>query len=396
MFKKSFIEECNRFLKEKMMVLVLFIIPILLVILMGFEMSREVIDNIPMAVIDHDQSTFSRQLFDAFNQNETFNVSQYPSSEQELENLMKNSKVRVGLIIPENFYNDIVALKSPTVLMLYDGSHMSMTSVTKSKATEILLTYKAGATINQLRTRLGLSYEEAYNVAQPVQINDRMLYNPSKSFEDFLAIILMAALIQTAIVLMASVSINHGIFDKERKERIGYASGKVLFYTLCGSLSFIICIIIQASIFGMPFRGLFLVAFIISIALSFAVSAFCVLVSALIKNQMLTLVGCSIIFIPNSIMAGTTWPNFMMPLGYQGYAKFVPFPHYVNNLRNIYLKGLTLRQVTPDIVYMFLFGVVSLMVVEFVIVILEKKDVNREGKRHDISRDVQNTVQLDI
>lgn len=396
MFIKSFKEECIVFLTNKMNLFILFVLPILCVILLGVELSKGVISDIPIAVINYDDSNFSRQLVETFDKNETFNVTCYPDNEDELEKLIKNSKARVGLIIPQNFYNDIAALKSPTVLMIYDGSHMSITSTAKAKATEILLTYKAGATIQQLTARLGISYKEAYNITQAFQFNNRILYNPSKSFRDFLSPILLAGYIQAALALVATVSINQNILKVAGIRRFGYATGKVLFYTLCGSLSYIICIILQVSLFHVPFRGSLLSVLVLSMGLCFSVSAFCILISTVFKNKIIALTAGAVVFIPNSITAGTTWPLISMPSGYQSFAKFVPFTHYADNIRDVYLKGISVQQLTNDVLYLFIFGVIALILTEAVMIIAEKEFDDKELMDDELHRDLQKGIPLDI
>jgi ABC-2 type transport system permease protein len=396
MLIKSFKEEFRKILTNKINLVVLFVIPIITTILIGTELQGEIIKNIPLAVIDYDGSTFSRQLVEKFDQDETFDVTYYPDSEQELDTLMKNSKVRVGLIIPEDFYDDITLLKSPTVMMIYDGSHMSITSAAKAKATEILLTYKAGATIQQLMGRLSMSYEEAYNVAQAFQFNNRVLYNPKKSFSDFLGPMLIAGCVQAALALTATLSIDHSIYFETRKKRLWYATGKALFYTVAVTLSFMICILMQITIFKTPFRGSLFDAFILSFALSFADVAFCVLISSLLKNRMLALIAGAVIFIPNSAMAGTTWPLISMPAGYRAFAEYMPFAHYVNNIRNMYLKGTSMLQIMDDVIYLFVFGIVVLAIAELVMIIAEQENNDKELAHNDLPRDLQEGIPLDI
>ncbi len=381
MLIKSFKEEAKCLLTNKINVLILFILPVIFVFMLGFELSGGVIENIPIAVVNYDNSSFSRQLVDAFNKNETFNVAYYARNEVELEELMRNGKAGAGLIIPENFYNDIASLRSPTVLMVYDGSNMSVTSVAKAKATEILLTYKAGAAINHLTARLNLSYREAYNICQAFQLNTRMLYNPSKNFNYFLSPVLIAGYIQAAIALVASISVNHETYREPAGKRLGYTSGKIMFYTLCGSLSFTLCIALQVLIFRLPFKGSILSALILIFMISFAVSSFSVLISAVIKNRMVALVGGAVIFIPNSVMAGTTWPVISMPPGYQSFAAYMPFAHYANNIRKIYLQGLPVNQIMSDAVYMLIFSAAVLILAELVMAVvaeeIDDKELNR-------------------
>lgn len=388
MLLKSFKDEWKNLFTNKMNLVILFIMPIVIVFIVGSTLSSGVIRDIPMAVIDYDQSNFSRQLIDSFDQNDTFSVTSYSGNEEEMASLIRNSKARVGLVIPRGFYEDVSQLKSPTVEMIYDGSHMSMTSASKAKAMEILLTYKAGATMKQLSGRLGLSYEEAFNITQAFQFSTRKLYNPTQNFNYFLAPVLMAGAIQSAIVLVASVSFSHGIFDEEKKSRVGYASGKILFYGVCGALSYLICILIQVKVLGIPFRGRVIDALILSAGLSLAVSAFSVLISVVMKNRMIAVVGAAVVFIPNSIMAGTTWPLISMPVGYQGFAKIMPFARYVNNIRDIYLKGIGMDSLKNDVLYLFAFGLGFMCFAEIVVRIVPQNYHQEELINEELSRSI--------
>lgn len=379
MFKISLKEEYDKLINEKITLIVMFLIPIAVVFLMGIEFSKESITEVPMAVIDYDNTSFSRMLISSFADNEIFDVVSYPESEEELEKMMRNSDVHVGIIIPDGFYNDVVNLESPSVMMLYDGANMAITSATKTKAMEILLTYKAGATISQLQTRLSLNYDEAYNITQAFQFKSSTFYNASKSYEDFLTPILMAGLVQSAIILLASVSINHDIFKYDNRKRMGYATGKLVFYSLLGTLSFVVCIVIQVYIFDVTFTGKIIDAMLLSLALASAVSGFCIIVSTVIGNRMVALIGCGIIFIPNSIMAGTTWPLFSMPSGYRSFSEFIPLTHYINNLREIYMKGSSLTDIKEDILYMFVFALISILISELTIAIKTKTN-SEEGE----------------
>lgn len=394
MLVKSFCEEIHGLFDHKIRLVVLFILPILTVMMMGIELEEEVISNIPLAVIDQDGTAFSRLLIDAFDQNMTFNVTEYPSNQSQMAALIRDSQVGLGMIIPEGFYEDVATLQSPTVLMVYDGANMAITGTAKAKAMEILLTYKAGAAMQQISGRLGIGQDLALNVANVINFENRVLYNPAKSYEDFLAPILLAGYVQAAIALTASVSINHQIYMKSRRSRAGYGMGKVLFYTVAGLLSFLICISLQVSVFDMPFRGNYWDVVLLTLGLSFAVSAFSVLISSVMRNPMVALIGGGVVFIPNSVMAGTTWPLISMPIGYRGFAAYTPFAHYVNNLRDIYLKGTDLGAFGGSVAYLFVFGGVSLLLVEMVLMIAQRE--HGEEAIDELSTDVQNTVQVNI
>jgi ABC-2 type transport system permease protein len=333
-------------------------------------------------------------LAQQFDSNETFDVKYRVESNEELEKLIRNSKARAGIIIPEGFYDDIMGLESPSIAMIYDGSNMSVTSAAKAKATEILLTYKAGITSKQLMARLGMSYEDSLETAQGFIFRSKTLYNPSKSFQNFLTPMLVAGIIQIAIALCAATSIKHEMLNMDKKKRRGYAAGKVMFFTFIGTAMYIICTALLAKVLGIPFRGSMRDVILMSFSLCFAVASFTVLISAVIKKKMVALVGAGLFIIPNSMMAGTTWPLISMPSGYHAFANYIPFIHFVDNYRNIFLKGSMISEMTDDLVYMLCFGVVALVIAELVVIFIDtgKEDSDNE----DISENVQKRVSVDI
>ena len=123
---------------------------------------------------------------------------------------------------------------------------------------------------------------------------------------------------------------------------------------------------------------------------------FCILISTLFKNKIIALTAGAVVFIPNSITAGTTWPLISMPSGYQSFARYIPFTHYADNIRDIYLKGISVQQITNDVLYLFIFGVIALILTEAVMIIAEKEFDDKELMDNDLHRDLQKGIPLDI
>ncbi|WP_058485755.1 ABC transporter permease [Defluviitalea phaphyphila] len=352
---KSFLEEYVKLKNDKMIIFIIMIIPLVVNLLIGWELSKDVITNIPMAVLDKDNSELSRQIIKYFSDNETFNII-YAQNEEELEEWIHKSKVRAGMIIPKKFSSDVVTLKSPTILLLYDGSHMSIASTAKTIASEILLTIKTGAEMKQIQSRLNMTENQSYNVAMPISFSSRILYNPTKSFNNFLTPGLGMAICQIGIALTAVLSIIYE--DKNNIKYVsGYLLGKIVFYALLGTISLMLAIFLQIYIIKIPFKGSFLEAFILSLFLALAVSSLAILVSTLIENRVIAIVVVGVLIIPNTIMAGYTWPVLSMSKSYSFLAWFIPFYHFADNIRNLFLKG-TLNNLMGDIAFLFIFSLI--------------------------------------
>lgn len=357
---ESINEELHKLKTDKLMLIVCLIIPICVNLIIGWELTKGVIDHVPMAIVDYDDSQLSRQIIRYFKENEAFDVTYQIQNEAELKKLLDESKVRVGMVIPKNFSADVTSLKSPTVLMMYDGSHMSMVSVAKAKASEILISVRVGASVQQIQNRLNKSYDEAFTMAMPISFETRMLYNPAKSFNYFMTPGYGTIICQLGIAFMAVVSVTVN-WDKEKKRNDpGYIVGKVFFYGVLGSLATIINLLIQIYLFNIPYRGSFMAGIAMSILFIFAVAGLAVAVSAWFNNRVLAMTLLGLLLIPNSIMAGYTWPVISMIPSYKWMSKFIPFTHYGDNIRDLFLKGKMIGGIS-DARFLMLYLVVMIL-----------------------------------
>ncbi len=354
--------ELHKAMKEKMILIVVVVIPLAVNLILGAVLYNSQIKSIPMAVADQDNSSLSRMIVQQFRENETFNIKYEVESAGELKGLLDDSKARVGMVIPRGFSRDINALKSPTLLMLYDGSHISIASAAKSRASEILLTIKTGILLKLEEGKLNLPGDAARKLALDINFSSRTLYNPTKSFKDFLIPGLGTAIVQTGIALMGAVAVRPGEVRRRKRKRIGYVIGKILFYGGLGTVSLVCALLIQKYAFGVPFKGSFKDVLLLSFAFACAVAAFSISISSWIKNEMLATTINAVIFIPNTIMVGYTWPVMSMPGVYQALAKFFPFYHYADDIRDLCLKGRLSVSLGHEMEWLIRFAVIAFLV----------------------------------
>lgn len=361
MLKSLFISIRDEWLKavrEKMIFIILFIIPILVSVMLGVELSQNQIKNIPMAVYDMDNSSLSRMIVEQFAQNETFNVKYYLEDSSSMEDLFNMNKIRVGMIIPKGFSKDVTALRSPSVLMLYDGSSMTMASAAKTRASEILLTLKTGILLKQIQARLDLPEDVAQKIALSINFSNRTLYNPARGYKNFLNLGLVAALIQSGIGILAATSLRRSEMPQPIILRVGHILGKIVFYGALGSASLVLSLVIQNRYFDIPFRGRMQDALFLCTAFSVTVASLGVMLSCWIKNELLSTLVAAVIFVPDTILAGYTWPVMAMPEIYQRLAYYLPFYHFADNQRDLMLKGVSRAYMYNDFQWFADFSVV--------------------------------------
>lgn len=337
-------EEFHRLRRDKLLLIACLIIPICVNLLVGLELQSGVIDHVPMAIVDYDDSQLSRQLIKYFRENESFKVQYQIQDENLLKELLDTSKVRVGMVIPRHFSEDATSLRSPKILMMYDGSHMSMTAVAKAKASEILISGRVGACTMQIQNRLEKTQDEAFVMAMPISFETRTLYNPTKNFNNFMTPGYGTIICQLGIGLTGVLCVQINWDKKKKRSELGYVVSKVLFYGILGSIAISVNMLLQVYIMNIPCRGPLVLGVALGILFMFAVASLAVALSAWLRNRVLAMAIAGLLLIPNSIMAGYTWPVISMIPSYKWMAMWIPFTHFGDNIRDLFLKG---RMVDP-------------------------------------------------
>jgi ABC-2 type transport system permease protein len=323
-------------LKKYMMTFVLIlIIPQIVSLMNCYMMLDKQLTELPMGVYIGDNTSLTRNIVNSFDNNETFDIKYYVQSPDDIERLMEKGSIVFGLVIPKDFTKDLKKIKSPTIVTVFDGTQLSSASFTKLKATEILLTTKTGAMVSAFKGKFDMSTREALNTARAININTKVIGNPTRNYIDFLLPGMMTALVQIGLAMSAAGA----IVDKKNEKAIKYYLRKVSFYGSIGFLSTMMIILVQTVFFGVPFNGSFLEVMILSLLFNFAVSSIAVMISRIIKDRVFSAQVAAVFFIPSSILSGYTWPLIAMPEFFQNFSKILPFTYYGDTLRDILIKG---------------------------------------------------------
>lgn len=103
--------------------IILVIVPIGFTAIFGAAMSPVFVDEIPIAVLDMDGSSASREIIEDFYTCSGFDIVKAVDSVEEMREDILMGTVKGGLIIPENYGRDIAGNKGTKALMMIDGSN---------------------------------------------------------------------------------------------------------------------------------------------------------------------------------------------------------------------------------------------------------------------------------
>ena len=330
-------------MNKKMLLLIFLVIPIACSCILGIEMGFRRIENIPVVIMDHDHSEFTGLLSQYVSDSSNFNVIGETTSDAEMQKLLTKGDAMIGIVFPENLYQDVRDGKSPNVLILYDGTKLHLLAFSKSALSEILLTAQAGYMQNVFQGKLSVVPAESMDYTMPLSVTYQIMFNSAKSMSNFLFPGLLAALLQVGMTIVG--------VEAAKEEVPGFAGRLVRIgkYSLLGTGSLLLCLFSQWAFFGMPYKGTIAGGLFTAFLFTLCMTAFGYLVGTLIKERVLSTQIACVLVLPTSLLGGYTFPLLAMPPAFQALAKLMAFSWYGDVIRNLTLIQLEFHHLIPAI-----------------------------------------------
>ena len=107
--------------------------PVAMLLVLGYAITNDV-RNIPLAVLDRDQSSQSRALLAAYKAADYFTLDYFITSEDEMLYLIESNKARAAIIIPPDYGKQLISGRSAQVAFIIDGSDPNIANTALSAA----------------------------------------------------------------------------------------------------------------------------------------------------------------------------------------------------------------------------------------------------------------------
>jgi len=339
----------------------LLIVPVVVFLLLAFIYQKGALREIPVAVLDEDHSTLSRTIIRFIDASPAMTITYSLSSEDDLTKFFLRHDERAVFHIPRNLMKDIINGKASRVQVMTNSNNIVFGNILLREAYMISGTVSAGAVIQRLQSE-GLTEEQAMNLALPIRVNSKPLFNPIYNYLYYLLPGLMTVLLQMIMFFVATRAINsefsRGSFgdlvEISGGSALNILIGKALAYFFVG-FGLIMFISLVFVLFGIPFKEkewelilLFSYFVLVNIFLG-------MMLSTTIDDEILSL---DIAFFYNSpafVFSGFTFPLFGMPFFDTLYAQFIPYTHFLHAFFKLYQVGTPFAYIKPELLILSLF-----------------------------------------
>ena len=345
--------------RDRRMVGILFIAPIIQLIVFGFAANLDVTD-VRLFLVDADRTAQSRDLAQRFVQSGYFELVGSGDRADDAEPWLIRGTTDLALVIPRGFGEARQAGRPAPVQLLADGADATAANVGLSYAGRIALA--AGAPPLDLR-------------GAAITIEPRVWYNPEMKSRWFYLPAILAMVLMMVTMISPSMAV-------VREKEIGTLEqlivtpirswqlivGKLAPFAVIGLLDLLIVTAITVFFFGVPLRGSLGVLVLLSLPMLVTLLGLGLFVSTVVNNQQQAMLSSMfLLMIPFIYLSGLMFPIENMPRVIQAITYAIPLRYYVPVIRGVFLKGSGLDVLWPEglILCGFALGIVTLASLRF-------------------------------
>lgn len=178
--------EIYRVARQPMYWLLTVILPIVAFAFFAVLLYKGVARDIPIAVVDQDNSTLSRKVTQMIDATPTAWVAYGVQGMEEAERLMLQGKV-MGIVLIPDFFEKNILNNSQTHLESYlTGTNITVNGLLAKDLQTTVTTFTAGIQL-QLLMKQGLTEKQAMAQLMPVRFDKHVLFNPHINYGYYLS-----------------------------------------------------------------------------------------------------------------------------------------------------------------------------------------------------------------
>lgn len=306
------------------------------------------VKNMPIAVIDNDNTKISRTITRYFNTSYAFDVFYRINNFDELKQLIIENKVAMGLYIPKDTQKNIKKFIPVNIGFYIDGSNYLTANLSEIEGSNILTTINVGLRAAMMKKK-GIQSRQVNDMALPIKNDTSKLFNPSYNYGYFLTPGLWISILGQLLLMFGALTIGKELEQKKFaiKNILGFILAKLFVYSIISLIYIEILFRIFFPAFLIPFDGNTFGAVILSMLFIIATILLGMSLAALTGNRIDALKGCLLIGAPAFLLSGYTWPLEQMPVLLRTISNFIPLTPYLEGFRKIFQQNMTIKYIFP-------------------------------------------------
>lgn len=255
------------------------------------------------------------------------------------------------MVIPHEFAKNI-GTDHAKIQLILDGRHANTAQIAEAYLSTMVLQFQAS---------LGFQ--------SPVTISTRNFYNPNLNNYWWIIPNLFGSITMIVAMLLTALSIARerelGTFDQilvSPLRPFEILLGKLLPALMISIFESSIIILVAHYLFHVPLNGSLWLLYLGVVVFLFSMSGVGLFISSISRTQQQAILGSFVILLPSFLLSGFATPVQNMPIWLQPVSHFIPLKYYLVLIKGVFLKDISFAMALPELIPMFLLGIVSMSV----------------------------------
>lgn len=345
-FFRVFLREIDRMTGSTIYLFTTLIGPLVAFIILLSIFSEGVPRNLPVGIVDQDNTTLSRKIGMWIGATPEAEVVKHYPNQLEAYQDMKLGILDAIVIIPDGTEKTILKGSSQQVEVFINNTNILKGGFLQKGIYKAMATLSGGIKL-QFAQKSGLPQEKAMAKVQPVKLQQHVLFNPFGNYSYFLLTALLPLMLVVFTLLSSVFAVGIEVREGTGPEWLEHAHGSLI-VAVTGKLApYLILILIDAIVMnvvmfiqmGTPLNGSFAFILLGEAALIVTYQFVGVLLVAVTANLRLGLSLASAYAMMALTFSGLTFPQFAMPLAADIVSYLFPFTYWVKIFISQAIRG---------------------------------------------------------
>jgi ABC-2 type transport system permease protein len=361
--KAVIVKEFRQTFRDPRMKTMIFVAPLIQTIIFGYAATTDV-NHVPTAIYDLDNTKQSRDLIRAFTSSGHFTVRRYIYNDRHQRELIDESIVSTVIRINRGFARDVLGNRNAQVQIIVDGTDSNISAVVLGYAARIIESYSRGLSTQRIEAVVKL-----VGSLPSVDLRTRAWFNENLLSRNFYMPGVIALIVSLMSLILTSMAI-------VREKEIGTMEQLIVspltpVELIIGKLvPFAFIALIEAAFvtsvgvlwFHIPIRGNLLVLVVSTLIYLLVSLSVGLLISTISSTQQQAMMSTFLFFLPANLLSGFIFPIQDMPAIVRFITIFNPLRYFMVILRGIFLKGVGITVLWPQILVLLIMGLAILTI----------------------------------
>ena len=366
-FRSVLLREWRRMTSRRLYFGVCIVLPLFTLFFMATIFGNGQMENIPIGIVDQDNTATSRTIVRNISAVPTFKVTKHFVNEAAARESVQKKEIYGYLSIPPQFEQNAITGKNATLSYYYHYALMSVGGELMA-AFETSLAPVALSPVVMQAMALGVEQDQITTFLLPVQANNHPIYNPSLDYSVYLSQPFFFVLFQVLILLITVYAVGIEIKFRTADDWLATAKGNIVTAVLGKLLPYTIIYIligwlanyVMFGILHIPFQGSWWLMNIMTVLFIIATQALGLFLFSLFPAISLVISVVSMVGSLGATLSGVTFPvPNMYPL-VRDASNLFPVRHFTEMMQTMLYGGGGFIHLWPSAVILCIFPLLAL------------------------------------